>query len=790
MREIKYPALYISTYFMLMTAVCAVLPSLFLAVPLCIIYGIGFYCGWNYAESRSAAIKTISHIFIGLTFFVCMVFFLTSGIKGGLLVLFLVLIQAARNFTLAARRDFYMAHLISLILIFSAASSDRGTPFLSYAVIYVIFGMFTLMADHIDERLGSAMGGDHIVLTKKLNLPVKGVGLAAAVIALALVVFLITPRFPSQRLSGLWEPEGWMYPKKEDPVKHRRTGSGSRSKIESNGQAEKGGGGSASRSAGESNGQAGKGGGGSTSRSAGESNGQAEKGGGGSASRSAGESDGQAGKGGGGSTSRGSSGDRGPDKSLGGLGVSNEKNKSQDLLFLLKSRRPVYARAKSLDNFDGRYWTEGTRQVRGLYSVMGYFSIPGDLEGNFPQGYIIKRDMPGVVPAAYKPSDLKFPAHSLDMDDKYSLILPARLWRRTKYSVLSRVDDVNGRPSGGREKLSNREMYLQLPDDLSTDTKNLAQSVTQGLSGEFEKAAAIERYLRENYRHTTVREVRADNDLKLDRFLFLSKQGSSEYFATSMAILLRANGVPSRIVTGYRATLYNPFTGYYEVRQRNAHAWVEAHFEEHGWVTFEPTPSMTLPAVSKRYTIFGDFYRYIKEKAVSATKPYEERWWAKALSVITDWVKKLFYFIGEVWKEIKREAKKAWAWFRSDGWITVCTGIFLVGSLCLVYRKLLPFLWARRVRKAIHADPFRAVQECYFAMEKIFSKKGLKRPSNYAIEEYGKVLGSRFIVLASQIDTIVVVFCNALYSPVPVGAGEAREVFDAYAQIVELMKNR
>lgn len=732
MRQIKYPALYISTYLMLMTSVCAVFPSFFVDILLGIFYGIGFFCGWNYAESRSTAIKTVSHIFVGLTFFVCMVFFLTSGIKGGLLVLFLVLIQAARNFTLAARRDFYMAHLISLILIFSAASSDKGTPFLPYAVIYVIFGMFTLMADHIDERLGSAMGGDHIVLTKKLNLPVKGVGLAAAVIALALVVFLITPRFPSQRLSGLWEPEGWMYPKKEDSRKHRRGGSGQRSGIESSGQT---------------------------------------------------------GKGAGGSTSGGSSGDRGPDKSLGGLGVSNEKNKSQGLLFLLKSKRPVYARAKSLEIFDGVHWTEGTRQARDLYSVMGYFSIPGDLEGNFPQGYIIKRDMPGMVLAAYKPSDLKFPAYSLGMDDKYSLILPARLLRGTKYSVLSRVDDVNGRSSGGRERLSDREMYLQLPDDLSTDTKNLAQSVTQGLSGEFEKAAVIERYLRANYRHAPVREVQADNDLKLDHFLFSSKQGSSEYFATSMAVLLRANGVPSRIVTGYRATTYNPFTGYYEVRQHNAHAWVEAYFEEYGWVTFEPTPAMVLPAVSKRYTVLGDFYRYIKEMAVSATKSHKEKWWAKALGVIIDWMKKLSHLAGEIWKVIREEAGKAWKWFRSDGWITVCTGILLVGSLCLVYRILLPFLWIRRVRRAILADPFRAVQECYFAMERIFLKKGVKRSASYAIEEFGMVLSSRFTALAPQIDTIVVTFCNAVYSPVPVNASDAREVFNAYSRIAESIKN-
>ena len=74
-------------------------------------------------------------------------------------------------------------------------------------------------------------------------------------------------------------------------------------------------------------------------------------------------------------------------------------------------------------------------------------------------------------------------------------------------------------------------------------------------------------------------------------FLFETKTGHCEYFASAMAIMLRLQGVPARLVTGFSATNKNPLTGYFEVRALDAHAWVEAYFPAHGWVTFEPTPA-------------------------------------------------------------------------------------------------------------------------------------------------------------------------------------------------------
>ena len=74
-------------------------------------------------------------------------------------------------------------------------------------------------------------------------------------------------------------------------------------------------------------------------------------------------------------------------------------------------------------------------------------------------------------------------------------------------------------------------------------------------------------------------------------FLFERKQGHCEYFASSMAVMLRTLGIPSRVVNGFRSDEFNDLTGNYVVRAKDAHAWVEAYFPGYGWQTFDPTPA-------------------------------------------------------------------------------------------------------------------------------------------------------------------------------------------------------
>jgi transglutaminase-like putative cysteine protease len=134
---------------------------------------------------------------------------------------------------------------------------------------------------------------------------------------------------------------------------------------------------------------------------------------------------------------------------------------------------------------------------------------------------------------------------------------------------------------------------LQVPRRIRPQLTNLAGEWTQGKTSISEKLDAIELRLQRDYRYARgVRRVRrVDPALE---FLLLNQQGSCEHFATAMALVARASGIPTRVITGYRVGEKSPF-GYYVVRERNAHSWVEAWIPGAGWVTRDATPEAFLP---------------------------------------------------------------------------------------------------------------------------------------------------------------------------------------------------
>ena len=132
-------------------------------------------------------------------------------------------------------------------------------------------------------------------------------------------------------------------------------------------------------------------------------------------------------------------------------------------------------------------------------------------------------------------------------------------------------------------------LYTQL-HSVDPRIHDLAVQITAGIESPHAKAAAIERYLRESFSYTLELPSRSPED-PIAQFLFERKRGHCEYFASSMAVMLRAIGIPSRIVNGFRNGEFNDLTGNYIVRARNAHTWVEAYMPDAGWVSFDPTPA-------------------------------------------------------------------------------------------------------------------------------------------------------------------------------------------------------
>jgi len=150
--------------------------------------------------------------------------------------------------------------------------------------------------------------------------------------------------------------------------------------------------------------------------------------------------------------------------------------------------------------------------------------------------------------------------------------------------------DTESPPSQARTSTAPElDDYLQLPR-LDPRVPELAAQVPGAAIDDHDKATAIELYLKRNFSYTLQLPPTRQSD-PLAHFLFERKQGHCEYFASAMAVMLRALRIPARVVTGFKTNEFNDVTSQYVIRASDAHAWVEAYFPERGWVTFDPTPA-------------------------------------------------------------------------------------------------------------------------------------------------------------------------------------------------------
>ncbi|HJP65180.1 MAG TPA: transglutaminase-like domain-containing protein, partial [Actinomycetota bacterium] len=119
--------------------------------------------------------------------------------------------------------------------------------------------------------------------------------------------------------------------------------------------------------------------------------------------------------------------------------------------------------------------------------------------------------------------------------------------------------------------------------------------LTDKASTAYRKVLAVQDYLRQNFRYDL--SVTAGHDSNhILRFLTKTKAGYCEQFAGSMAVLLRAVGIPTRVAVGFTpGRLVDPGNDLWDVTLQNAHAWVEVFFAGYGWLSFEPTPTRSNP---------------------------------------------------------------------------------------------------------------------------------------------------------------------------------------------------
>ncbi len=262
-------------------------------------------------------------------------------------------------------------------------------------------------------------------------------------------------------------------------------------------------------------------------------------------------------------------------------------------------------RGIALSSFDGRVWTNSYEQTMLRPSGDGSYRLAPLQLG--PRGtaaaagrsihYHVLMEPLGtnVYFLAERPQSLKGNSRQVSMDAGGSLYNLDSDHPINRYEGESRMPTIDGdeirlAANSVPEAL---DAYLKLPP-LDIRIAKLAEEITATAPSNYDKAIALERYLSTHFGYTLEmsRNLPAD---PLANFLFERKKGHCEYFASSMAVMLRSLHIPSRIVTGFRGGEFNDLTGQYVVRASDAHSWVEAYFSGFGWISFDPTPAGSVP---------------------------------------------------------------------------------------------------------------------------------------------------------------------------------------------------
>jgi len=281
------------------------------------------------------------------------------------------------------------------------------------------------------------------------------------------------------------------------------------------------------------------------------------------------------------------------------------------IVMYIRTGAPAYWRGLTFDTYRNGTWTVSPKEAASFRTFRSYVdarnlgnTAVGPQLGDFVQTVRIVRSMPGVIYAAGPVESLYYPAAEIREDAFGDFYAPAAHRAGTTYSVVSHLPDYS--PS------SLRTITPELPPptdgdyldagNLSSRARALAASFLDGynpLTQRYDAVISLAQHLQSSYRYTLATPPAPAGVDPVDYFLFDAKYGYCEMFATAAALMLRSQGIPTRLVTGYDPGQYNLTLDQTVIRESDAHAWIEVFFPGHGWVPVDPTPSFSALAATQ-----------------------------------------------------------------------------------------------------------------------------------------------------------------------------------------------
>jgi transglutaminase-like putative cysteine protease len=339
-----------------------------------------------------------------------------------------------------------------------------------------------------------------------------------------------------------------------------------------------------------------------------------------------------------------------------------------------------------------------------------------------------------------------------------------------------------------REELANADglytaedqrMYLRLPA-LDERIPRMAREITAQSTNNYEKATAIERYLSTRYQYT-LQLPRTEPKDPLANFLFERKQGHCEYFASSMAVMLRTLGIPSRVVNGFRTTEFNDVTSSYVIRASSAHSWVEADFPGYGWVAFDPTPAgpgaehgpwsrvmLYLDAASSFWREWVVNYDASHQRALGQDALRSTR---TATEEMRDWARQKYALL------LRRARRANDTMSQSPGRWTLF-GLLTALAVLLLINLRAVLAWLSRLRLAAHPEraPSEAAALWYSRLTGKLARKGLHKTESQTPREFAAAIPAQ--ALRARVETFTHAYEAARFGGLTQEAARLPELYD------------
>ena len=440
-------------------------------------------------------------------------------------------------------------------------------------------------------------------------------------------------------------------------------------------------------------------------------------------------------------------------------GMISDLVKSDALAFRVKflgkepNRGQLYWRGPVLHNFDGLKWS-AFRYNASIRSSEenNQFENPEDINYEVilephNQHWLYTLDFAQKLP------DQAW----LKID--YQVSRSRKISKVTRYSASSNLSDFDNGNRFRSKRL--QEVDLALPDNTASKTRELAQEWRKKYETEEEIVQAALQMFNQGLFSYTLRPKLLDLTNSVDDFLFNTKEGFCEHYASAFVVLMRAAGIPSRVVTGYLGGEKNYLNGYYRIKQSDAHAWAEVYYKNTGWTRVDPTGAIAPERIEQNLESalpdenLGGFF-----SGNTFFLRLENSWYALNTAWF-DWV--LDFDQDKQMDLMKKLGFKAPDW-RATVYILV--GGVLTGVI------FISFLYWRQSRNVIK-EP---IQKLYVRFLQILEKDGLTIDSSEGPQELSERASKQFPSKANAIQEFLNTYIDARYYKLEKGSGHLKHM--------------